>query len=46
VDLQANVLGFVNSFWLLGVMVLLLVPLPFIMRRPSPKETKASGAAH
>jgi len=46
VDAQANVLGFVNSFWVLGVMVLLLVPLPFVMKRPSAEEAKASAAAH
>jgi DHA2 family multidrug resistance protein len=46
VDAQANVLGFVNSFWVLGVMVMLLVPLPFIMKRPSAEEAKASAAAH
>jgi MFS transporter, DHA2 family, multidrug resistance protein len=45
-DQQANVLGFVNAFWILGALVLLLVPLPFIMRRPSPEEAKASAAAH
>jgi hypothetical protein len=46
IDLQSNVIGFVNSFWVLGLLVLLLVPLPFIMRRPSPEEAKASAAAH
>jgi DHA2 family multidrug resistance protein len=46
IDLQANVLGFVNAFWLLGLLVLFLVPLPFIMRRPSPEEAKASAAVH
>ena len=46
VDLQANVLGFVNSFWILGLIVLFLIPLPFIMRRPSPEEAKATAAAH
>ena len=46
VDLQANVLGFVNAFWVLGFLVMFLVPLPFIMRRPSPEETKAAAAAH
>ncbi len=45
-DQQANVLGFVNAFWLLGFLVALLVPLPFIMRRPSPEEAKATAAAH
>jgi MFS transporter, DHA2 family, multidrug resistance protein len=46
VDLQANVLGFANAFWLLGLLVLFLVPLPFIMRRPSPEEAKATAAVH
>jgi MFS transporter, DHA2 family, multidrug resistance protein len=46
VDLQANVLGFVNSFWILGLVVMFLIPLPFIMRRPSPEEAKATAAAH
>ena len=46
VDLQANVLGFVNSFWVLGLLVMFLVPLPFIMRRPSAEEAKAAAAAH
>ena len=46
IDLQSNVLGFVNSFWALGMLILLLVPLPFIMRRPSPEEAKAAAAAH
>jgi DHA2 family multidrug resistance protein len=46
VDLQANVLGFVNAFWMLGLLVMLLIPLPFIMQRPSPEEAKAAAAAH
>jgi len=46
VDLQASVLAFKNAFWVLGILVLLLVPLPFIMRRPSPDEAKAAAAAH
>jgi DHA2 family multidrug resistance protein len=46
VDLQANVLGFVNSFWLLGFLVMFLIPLPFIMKRPSADESKAAAAAH
>ena len=45
-DLQANVLGFANSFWMLGLLVMFLIPLPFLMRRPSPEEAKASAAAH
>jgi MFS transporter, DHA2 family, multidrug resistance protein len=46
VDLQANVLGFVNAFWMLGLLVMLLIPLPFIMQRPSAEEAKAAAAAH
>ncbi len=44
-DLQASVLGFANAFWVLGLLVLLLVPLPFIMKRPSAREAKAAAAA-
>lgn len=46
IDLQSNVLGVVNAFWVLGLLVLLLVPLPFIMRRPSLEEAKATAAVH
>jgi DHA2 family multidrug resistance protein len=46
VNLQANVLSFANSFWVLGFLVLLLIPLPFIMRRPSPEEARATAAVH
>lgn len=46
VDLQSNVLSFVNSFWWLAVIVLLLAPLPFLMRLPTPEEAKDAEAAH
>jgi DHA2 family multidrug resistance protein len=46
VNLQANVLSFANSFWVLGFLVLLLIPLPFLMRRPSPEEARATAAVH
>ena len=46
VDLQSNVLAFVNSFWVMGLVVLVLIPLPFIMRKPSSAEAKASAAIH
>jgi DHA2 family multidrug resistance protein len=45
-DLQANVLAYVNAFWVLGVVVLLLTPLPFIMKRPSAQELKEKAAMH
>lgn len=34
VDAQANVLAFISAFFVLGVIVALLVPLPFLMERP------------
>ena len=34
VQQQSSALSFENSFWLMSVMILFLVPLPFIMRRP------------
>jgi MFS transporter, DHA2 family, multidrug resistance protein len=46
VDLQSNVLSFANSFWVLGLLVMFLIPLPFIMRRPSAEEAKATAAVH
>lgn len=46
VDAQANVLAFISAFFVLGVIVLLLVPLPFLMRRPSPEEMAASAGMH
>ena len=46
VDLQSNVLSFANSFWVLGFIILFLIPLPFIMRRPSPAEAMESAAMH
>ncbi len=46
VDLQASLLSFKNAQWVLGFVVLLLVPLPFIMRRPSKEEAEAAAAAH
>jgi hypothetical protein len=41
-----DVLDFVSSFWVMGLAVPLLKPLPFIARKPSPEEAKASTAAH
>jgi DHA2 family multidrug resistance protein len=46
VDLQSSVLSFANSFWVLGFVILFLIPLPFIMRRPSAAEAKETAAMH
>ncbi|HEY0786724.1 MAG TPA: DHA2 family efflux MFS transporter permease subunit [Acidobacteriaceae bacterium] len=34
---QASMLSYQNAFWLLSVITLCLVPLPFVMRRPPPR---------
>ncbi len=46
VDSQANVLAFISAFFVLGVIVALLIPLPFLMKRPSPEEMAASHGTH
>jgi DHA2 family multidrug resistance protein len=44
VEAQANALSFVNSFWIMSLVVLCLTPLPFIMRRPRPGQTRPETA--
>ena len=39
---QASTLSFENSFWIMALVVLCLVPLPFLMRRPRPGERQPS----
>ncbi len=46
VDAQANVLAYISAFFVLGVIVALLIPLPFLMKRPSPEEMTASQGMH
>jgi MFS transporter, DHA2 family, multidrug resistance protein len=41
---QSSILSYQNAFWVLSVVAALLVPWPFIMRRP-PKRKKAAGEA-
>ncbi len=43
---QASALSFENSFWVMSTIVLCLVPLPFIMRRPRPGQGRPTAAAH
>jgi DHA2 family multidrug resistance protein len=45
VQQQSTLLGYVNAFVVLSWLMLCLVPLPFIMRRPKPGEAR-SGMAH
>ena len=42
---QASALSFVNSFWLMSIVVACLAPLPFIMRRP-PRGPRQQAAGH
>jgi DHA2 family multidrug resistance protein len=46
VSLQAGVLAFKNAFWIMGFIVLFLIPLPFIMKRPNRKEMKDTAGLH
>ncbi len=47
VEAQAGVIGFVNVFWLMSLVVACLAPLPWIMRRAKPGAGKpAMDAAH
>ena len=41
---QASALSFVNSFWVMSVVIACLTPLPFIMRRPRPGEQQPRAA--
>ncbi len=44
VQAQASALSFVNSFWVMSVIVVCLTPLPFIMRRPRAGEARPQAA--
>ena len=46
VDSQANILAFISAFFALGVIVACLVPLPFIMKKPSAEEIATGQAMH
>ena len=46
VDAQANVLAFISTFFVLGVIVAFLVPLPFLMKKPSAKEMALAQGTH
>lgn len=43
---QAAVVGYVNSFWIMGMIVLLLAPIVFLLRKPSATEEAAAAGAH
>jgi DHA2 family multidrug resistance protein len=46
VDAQASVLAFISAFFVLGVIVAFLVPLPFLMKRPTPEDMAAAQGMH
>lgn len=46
VEGQANTLAFVNAFFLLGLVIALLAPLPFLMKKPSKKDLEMSSGVH
>ena len=46
VDGQANVLSFLNVFFVMGMVVMCLVPLPFLMKRPSKEDLERSQGMH
>jgi len=46
VDGQANVLSFLNVFFVMGMIVMALVPLPFLMKKPTKKELANLGGMH
>lgn len=46
VQAQANALSYMNSFWVMSTMILCLVPLPFIMRRPPKGAPPAAEPVH
>jgi MFS transporter, DHA2 family, multidrug resistance protein len=47
-NLQAQMLSYQNAFWGLSLIVAILIPLPFIMRRPpgARRAAEASGGGH
>ena len=43
VQQQSGALSFMNSFWVMSLLVSILIPLPFIMRRPKRGEAQPSA---
>ena len=41
---QSSMLSYQNAFWVLSMVAAVLVPLPFIMRRPPPRKKPAGEA--
>ena len=43
---QASMLSYQNAFWLLSVAILVLVPLPFLMKRPPARKALPPRGGH
>lgn len=46
VEGQATTLAYVNAFFLMGLVIACLVPLPFLLKRPTKQEMEASANLH
>jgi MFS transporter, DHA2 family, multidrug resistance protein len=46
VDQQASVLSYVNAFWLMAVAVACLIPLVFLLKKPSKADEESTAHAH
>jgi len=46
ISAQAGTIAFVNAFWVMGIAVCCLVPLPFLMKKPTAADIEAAGALH
>ena len=46
VSQQARVVGYVNAFWVMSMLVAVLAPIVFLLRKPSKAEEAAAAGAH
>jgi len=46
VDGQANTMSFISVFFIMGMVVMCLVPLPFLMKRPTKQDMEATSMMH
>jgi DHA2 family multidrug resistance protein len=45
-DQQANVLSYVNAFWLMAVAIACLIPLVLLLKKPTKADEEAAAHAH
>jgi len=46
VDGQANTMSFISVFFVMGMVIMCLVPLPFLMKRPTKQDMEAGSVMH